>query len=163
MQGKIGEGKMEDDSGMVMGVECVKPGQDGDIELDESGYWNVGLSTGVGGSCGVGGKVGVDSTDCVGNVCVGDGCGNSDNAGSIDGVHCVGVVSESSSGGFCGSGGTGRFWTGVCSSWRMVLQCWNKRGERDFLGCLSLMSVAGNMFVAVGACLLEIVTQCRFF
>ena len=28
-------------------------------------------------------------------------------------VHCVGVVSESSSGGFCGSGGTGRFWTGV--------------------------------------------------
>ena len=32
----------------------------------------------------------------------------------------------------------------------------------DFVGCLSL-SVAGNMFVAIGACLLETVTQCRFF
>ena len=64
VQGKIGEDEMEDDSGMVMGVECVKPGQDGNVELDEGGYWNVGLSTGVGGSCGVGGKVGVDGTDC---------------------------------------------------------------------------------------------------
>ena len=90
MQGKIGEGEMEDGSGMVMGVECVKPGQDGDVELDEGGYWNVGLSTGVGGSCGVGGKVGVDGTDCVGNVGVGDGCGNSDNVGSIGGSSLCG-------------------------------------------------------------------------
>ena len=45
----------------------------------------------------------------------------------------------------------------------MVLRCWNKREEGDFLGHLSLMSVAENMFLAVGACLLGIVTQCRIF
>ena len=37
------------------------------------------------------------------------------------------------------------------SSWRMNLWCWDKRG--DILQRFSLMSVAGNMLVAVGVCL----------
>ena len=46
------------------------------------------------------------------------------------------------------------------SSWKMVLWCWNERV--DFLGRFSLISVARNMFVAVGACLFRIVIRCGF-
>ena len=48
----------------------MDPGQDGDAELDETGYWDVSLCTGVGGGGGVGGGVGssvdIDDTDGVG-------------------------------------------------------------------------------------------------
>ena len=48
----------------------MDPGQDGDAELDETGYWDVSLGTGVGGGGGVGGGVGssvdIDDTDGVG-------------------------------------------------------------------------------------------------
>ena len=71
-------------------------------------------------------------------------------------VDCVGVVSGSISGGFVvvvvvleGFGLV------LCSSWRMALCCCNKRG--NFLGRFNLILVAGNILVAVGACLFGIV------
>ena len=59
MQGKIVEGKMEGYR-MVMEVEGVWSGMgwDGDGELREGRYWDVGLCTGVGVSGGVGSSVG---------------------------------------------------------------------------------------------------------
>ena len=42
----------------------------------------------------------------------------------------------------------------------MALWFWNER--RNFLGCFSLMSVVGNIFVAVGACVFGIVTRSGF-
>ena len=63
--------------------------------------WNVGLCTGVGGSGGVGGSVGVDGTSGVDSGgSVGGGCGDSDSQGVLVEADCMGVVSESSSGGF---------------------------------------------------------------
>ena len=55
----------------------MDPGQDGDAELDETGYWNVSLCTGVGG--GVGSSVDIDDTDGVGitSVSVGNRSKNS--------------------------------------------------------------------------------------
>ena len=75
---------------------------------------------------------------------------------------CVGVVSESSSGGFAVVVVVvlEDFGLVLWSSWRMVLWCWNQREE--FLRCFSLMSVAENMFVIVGECLFGIVIQCKF-
>ena len=52
------------------GGGCMEPRSDGDVELQEVGYWNVGLCTDVGGSCGVAGGVGVDGTDGVGMAAV---------------------------------------------------------------------------------------------
>ena len=45
----------------------MKPERDGDVELHEGGYWDVGLCTDAGGSGGVGSSVGVDGTDGVGS------------------------------------------------------------------------------------------------
>ena len=54
------------------------------VKLHESGYWDVGFCTGVGGSVVIGSSVGVDGADGVGSVGgVGSGYGNSDSAGSI--------------------------------------------------------------------------------
>ena len=44
----------------------MDPGQDGDAELDETGYWDVSLCTGVGGGGDVGSSVDIDDTDGVG-------------------------------------------------------------------------------------------------
>ena len=49
----------------------MEPGQDGDVELHEARYWDIGLCTGVGGSGGVGSSVYVDGTGSVGS---GGGC-----------------------------------------------------------------------------------------
>lgn len=57
-------------------------------------------------------------------------------------VDCVGVVSESSSGGFVVMVVLEDLGLLLWSSWRMVLWCWNEKG--DFLGCLNLMLVAGE-------------------
>ena len=69
-------------------------------------------------------------------------------------VGCVGVVLESSGEGFVvvllKDFGV-MLWCG----WRMVLWCWNERG--DFLRCFSLMSVAENMYVVAGAFLFGMV------
>ena len=46
----------------------MEPGWDGDVELHESRYWDVGLCTSVGGSGGVGSSIGEDGTDGVGMV-----------------------------------------------------------------------------------------------
>ena len=74
---------------------------------------------------------------------------------------CVGVVSESSSGGFVVVMVVLEdFWLVLWSSWMMILWCWNQREE--FLRCFSLMSVVGNMFVIAGECLFGIVIQCKF-
>ena len=72
---------------------------------------------------------------------------------------CVGVVSESSSGGFAVVVVVvlEDFGLVLWSSWRMVL--WR---SDDFFRCFSLMLVAGNIFVAVGGCLFGIVIKCRF-
>ena len=59
---------MKDDRGIIMEVgrgECMEPGKEGDVEMHEGGYWNVGLCTGVGGSGGVGGRVGGDDANGV--------------------------------------------------------------------------------------------------
>ena len=66
----------------------MEPGWDGDIELYKSGYWDVGLGTGVhgGNSVGVGGSDGVDGTDGVGSG-GGVGCGDSDRAESVGRSH----------------------------------------------------------------------------
>ena len=70
----------------------MKPGWDGDVELHEDGYWNVGLCAGVGSSGGIDGGVGVDVDGADGvssgrNVggAVGGGCGNSDSIGNVCG------------------------------------------------------------------------------
>ena len=56
----------------------------GGVKLHESGYWDVGFCTGVGGSVVIGSSVGVDGADGVVSVGgVGSGYGNSDSAGSI--------------------------------------------------------------------------------
>ena len=68
----------------------MEPGRDGDIEVHKGEYWDVSLSSTVGGgrSSSVGGSVGVDGTDSVGSGGgVGGGCGDSDGAGSIGGSH----------------------------------------------------------------------------
>ena len=62
-------------------------------------------------------------------------------------VDCVGVVSELSSGGFVVVVVLEELRLVLWSSWRMALWCWDERG--DFLGRLSLKSVAGNMFVGM--------------
>ena len=46
----------------------MEPGQDGDVELHEGRYWDVGLCTSVGGSGGVGSSIDEDGTDNVGMV-----------------------------------------------------------------------------------------------
>ena len=75
------------------GGGCMEPGQDGDVELHECGYLDVGLCTSVGGSGCVGGSVGVDGTDSVGSGGgVGAGYGDSDGAGSIGGSRLCGSV-----------------------------------------------------------------------
>ena len=56
-------------------------------------------------------------------------------------VDCLGVASESSSGGFVVVV-LEDLGLVLWSNWRMALWCWNERGE--FLGCLNLMSVAGE-------------------
>ena len=69
-------------------------------------------------------------------------------------VDCVGVVSESSGGGFVMVvvlEDFGVLWCG----WRMALWCWNDR--MDFWQHFSLMLVAGNMYVVAGALLFGIV------
>ena len=64
----------------------MRPGQDGDVQLHEGGYWDVSLCTGVGGNGGIRGSFGVDDTEGVGSGgSVSSGCGNSDCAGSIGG------------------------------------------------------------------------------
>ena len=69
----------------------MEPGRDGDVEVNEGRYWDVGLCTGVGGSGGVGGSVGVDGTDGVGSGGgVGGVCGDSDAEGSIGGSQLCG-------------------------------------------------------------------------
>ena len=45
----------------------MEPRRDGDVELHESGYWDVSFCTGIGGSGGFGGTVGVDGADSVGS------------------------------------------------------------------------------------------------
>ena len=137
----------------------MEPGRDRDVELYEGRYWDVSLCTGVGGSGGVGSSVGVDGTDGVGNGGgVSGGCGNSDSVGSI--------------GRLCGSGlsqvvGVLCWWW----CWRVLDWCCGLGGgwfcgvgmrSGDYLGSFSLMLVAGNMFVAVGACLFGIVNRCGF-
>ena len=70
------------------GRGCADPGRDGDVELHESGYWDVRLCTGVGDSGGAGASVGVEGADGVGTGSgggVGSGCGDSDSGGSIGG------------------------------------------------------------------------------
>ena len=66
----------------------------------------------------------------------------------------MGVVSESSSEGFVVVVVLEDFGPVLWSSWRMVLWCWNERG--NVLGRFSLMLVVGNIFVAVDACLFRI-------
>ena len=134
----------------------MKPERDGDAELHEGGYWDVGLCTDVGGSGGVGSSVRVDGTDGAGSggllvvvvvtvmvqaVLVED--------------DCVGVVSGWSSGVFMVMIALEGFGLVLWSSWRLNLWCWDKRG--DILQRFSLMSVAGNMLMAVGVCLFGIV------
>ena len=59
----------------------MEPGWDGDVELHDSGYCDVGLWTGFGGSGGVGGSICVDGTDHVdSDGGVGGGCFDSDGA-----------------------------------------------------------------------------------
>ena len=66
---------------------------------------------------------------------------------------CVGVISELSGGGFVVVVVLEDFGLVVLwSSWRMALWCWNGRG--DFLRRFSLKLVGGDMFV--GACLFGI-------
>ena len=82
------EGAMEDDRGMVIDVEGVDPGRDGDVELHKGGYWGVSLCAGVGSNGGVGGSAGVRGTDGVVSGSgggVGDGDGDSDRGGSVGG------------------------------------------------------------------------------
>ena len=76
-------------------------------------------------------------------------------------VDCVGVVSESSSGGFVVVVVLEDFGPVLWSSWRMILWCWNER--EDFLVRCSLFLVAREMFVVVGACLFRIVIQYGFW
>ena len=64
----------------------MEPRRDGDVELHESGYWDVIFCTGIGGSGGFGGTVGVDGADSVGSGAnVGGGCGTKSSAWSIGG------------------------------------------------------------------------------
>ena len=69
-------------------------------------------------------------------------------------VGCVGVVFESSGGGFVVVV-LEDFGVVLWCGWRMALWCWNERG--DFLRRFSLMSVAGNMYVVAGAFLFGMV------
>lgn len=63
----------------------------GDVELHGGAYWDIGLCAGAGGVGGVCGSVGVDGADDVGSGGrVGDGCGDSDSAGSIGGCRLCG-------------------------------------------------------------------------
>ena len=75
-------------------------------------------------------------------------------------VDCVKVVSGSSSGDFVVVAVLEDFEVALWSSWRMTLWGWNERG--DFLRRFRLMSVAGNMLVAIGAYLFGIVIQWGF-
>ena len=82
MQGKMGEGEMQDDRGIVMEEGAWNLGRMGNVELHEGGYWDVGLCTGVDHS----GGVGMDGADNVGSGGgVGGGCGNSGSIGSVGG------------------------------------------------------------------------------
>ena len=83
VRGKMGEGEMEDDRGIVMEEEGAwNLGRMGNVELHEGGYWDVGLCPGVGRS----GSVGMDGADNVGSGGgVGGGCGNSSSIGSVGG------------------------------------------------------------------------------
>ena len=74
----------------------MEPGPDGDVELHERGYWDVGFCTGVGGSGGVGGSVAVWAVEGVLAVVVVMMMVQ----GVLVEVNCVGVVSGSRSGGF---------------------------------------------------------------
>ena len=75
-------------------------------------------------------------------------------------VNCVGVVSGSSSGSFEVAVALEGFGLVLWSSWRMALWCWNERGS--CFGRFSLISVAGNMFLAVGAFLFGMVIRWGF-
>ena len=70
---------------------------------------------------------------------------------------CVGAVSWSSSGSFEVAVALEVSRLLSYSGWRMALWCWNERG--NFFGRFSLISVAGNMFVAAGACLFGMVIR----
>ena len=86
MQGKMGECEMEDDRYGNRVGGCIEPGGDGDVEVHEAGYWDVGLCTGVGSSGAFGSSVGVDGADGVrSGGGVGGGCGNSDSWRSVGG------------------------------------------------------------------------------
>ena len=65
------------------------------------------------------------------------------------------MVSESSGGAFVVVVVLEDFGVVLWCGWRMILWCWNERG--DFLQHFSLMSVAGNMYVVAGAFLFGIV------
>ena len=75
-------------------------------------------------------------------------------------VDCVKVVSGSSSRDFVVVAVLEGFEVALRSSWRMTLWVWNERG--DFLRHFCLISVVGNMLVAVGAYLFGIVIQWGF-
>ena len=57
----------------------MEPGRDGDVEVNEGRYWDVGLCTGVDGTDGVGSGGGVGGV-----------CGDSDAEGSIGGSQLCG-------------------------------------------------------------------------
>ena len=102
-----GGGFQEHSDGGEGGME---PEPDGDVELHERGYWDVGFCTGVGGSGGVGGSVAVVNIDGVGcGGGVGSGCGDDDGAGSIGGSQLCGSGFWVKKWGFCGGGGPGGF------------------------------------------------------